>query len=508
MVHSTNDNSRFLEDELWDFALEAIQDHALASTLMIRNGWADSNQKSVHRDLSDSEPIGDQIKQAALSLERFCRGKSAPTLERVLASISDWLPCAMPTVGYWLAENDLVKSANFTVAGVMEAADIFDIAIPFRAISLEHTKWLVDPDSDETTRINEGEKIAKLVLSAARRHGIIDPKQISSLETYLPLTEYRSWGRESVEACAELAIHDQKLIICRRPRTDAEIVRRLDRLLSFESAVPVEVALKQITRNGTKGVLPYEDGEGLQAFVTHCSYYAFDEGEIVSTRPLIVDDKISSLELPLILALINSPVAMSFEELELTARKAGISAANARLALQTSPLFVSVTENRFALLDPSMYDDLISDDDRVISGNGIADAPTGNRADNSGDLLDLAELGTTDEYWWEMYAGPIPLEQMNGALEEGQPYMVVLDPDTDRCAGLVYTARVRNKYYEGNPTVLLDDKGLKGRELQRFVSPNALRSAFAEDYVVFYNHEANMGQKTYGVVFRKDVSWN
>jgi hypothetical protein len=496
-------DSQFLEDELWGFVLEVTQDHVLANELMIQNGWIG---RTTHRN--ESEPTVDQINHARLSLERFCKGKPAPILERVIASISDWLPCAMPTVGYWLAENKLVRSADFTVAGVMEAADIFDIAIPFRAISLKHTKWLVDPASDERAKLDDGDKIAKLVLDITTRLGIIDPTQIYSLDAYLPVTEYRSWGRESVEACAELAIHDQSLIISRQPRTDAEIVKRLDRLLSFETAVPVAVALRQITRSGAKGVLPSEDAETLRAFVTYCSYYAFDEGDIVSTRPLVVDDEISTLERPLILALIDSPVALSFEELKLVAGKKGISPANTRLALQTSPLIMTVTEDRFALLDPSMYDDLVSEDGSAESVEVIADAPAKYRADISSDLLDLADLGTTDEYWWAIYAGPISLAQLNGALRDGQPYLVVLDPDTGKCVGLVYTSRVRNKYYEGNPSVLLNDKGLKGRELPRFVRPNALRSAFTEDYVVFYNYADKAGHNSFGIVFRKDVVWN
>jgi len=507
MHDAENNDFQYLEDELGNFAFDATQDLALARAVVNLNGWAGGEQVSIHQVAQEFGLTTDHVTKANNSLEWFCNGKSAPILEEVIQKISGWLPCAVPTIGHWLAENNLVRSADFTISGVMEVADVFDIELPFKAVSKEHTKWLVDPDNDSEHDISSGDKIASKTFAQATRFGIVDPEQFSSLDGFLNSANNQQWFWESIEACTKLAVHKQSLIICRQPREDAEIVKRLDRLLSLEKAVHLPVALSQITRNGGKGVLPTADVDTLKAFITHCSYYTFDDGDVVSARPLIVDEEISALERPLIMALLDSPVAATFEELELITRKDVISPANVHLVLHTSPLIVNVSKDRYALFDASMYDDVVSGIPSEDSPESTADTSTGYDASVSSGLLDLADLGTTGEYWWAMYAGPIPLEQLEGAQRAQQAFMAILDPDTDKCVGLVLTSRVGNKYYAGNPSVLLTDKGLKGRELPRFVSPAELRSTLSETHLIFYNDPNKTGQGSWGIVFRDNVNW-
>lgn len=507
MHDAEKNDSQYLEDELGSFAFDATQDLALARAVVSLNGWAGGRQVPIHQiALEYGLPTVD-VNSAMDSLSRFCKGKPAPILEEVIQTISGWLPCAVPTVGHWLAENDLVRSSGFTISGIIEAADVFAIELPFKAVSREYTKWLVDPKEDCEPDMNVGDEIARKALAQSTHIGIVDPLQFSSLDKSLNSAEDQTWFWESIEACPHLFALNRRFIICKEPRKDAEIVKRLNRLLSLVGAVRLPIALRQVTRDGGHNVLPIIDVDILEAFVTHCSYYTFDDGDIVSARSLIVDEEVSRLEYPVIMALMDSPAAATIEDLELTIRKSPISSANIGHVLETSPLIVNMAADRYALFDASMFETVGSNTTSENLPESIVDAPSENEASVSIELLDLAKLGATEDSWWAMYAGPISMEQMEGAKQAEQSHLAILDPDTDKCVGLVLTSRVINKYYNGNPSVLLNDKGLKGMELPRFVRPDELRSAFSDTHLIFYNDSANDGQDGWGVVFRRDVSW-
>lgn len=487
----------FLEDELRLVANSATQAEVLVEALIKHYGWGGGKGKTVHQVADELCLARDDIAEAMRSLEQVCSEISVPILEDVVDRISKWLPCAAPTVGHWLAKEGMVRSNDFSISAIMGAADMFGIELPFKAVSLPHGKWLVDSQNVDELDCSLAEKIANITMPLAELQGIIVPQQIDSLRAYSsdPLQERMFW--EVMEASPELAVEDRTYVICKAPRKDAEVVKRLDRLLSFARAVPLSVALKQITRDGGRRVLPSADLCALTAFINHCSYYELDGGDVVAARPLIVDQELSALERPVIMSLFSAPCGATLEELQLATKNTGISVENLRLVLQTSPLIIATPEDRYALLDLSTYDAI------------LAQFPTREQEEpsDSDALVDLLSVGTTGQYWWAMYAGEISHDELQGARGEEQPHMVILDPVTRRCIGLVPTSRVYNKYSAGNPTVLPDDKRMVGRELPRFVSWNDLRSALAESPYVFYNDTPVVGPESWGIVPRGDVRW-
>jgi hypothetical protein len=499
--------AQFLEDELRLVANSATQDKILVEALIKLSGWGGGKRKAVHQVADELCLTRDDITKAKQSLEQVCSGISVPTLENVVVKISEWLPCAAPTVGYWLAKEGMVRSNDFSISVIMEAADMFGIELPFKALSLAHGKWLVDPKNPDDFDSSLAEKIANITMPLAELRGIIAPQQFESLRAYSANSTQQWMFWEVMEASPELAVEERSYVICKAPREDAEVVKRIDRLLSFARAVPLSVALIQITRDGGRWVLPSPDLRALTAFIDHCSYYELDGGDVVAARQLVVDQELSSLERPVIMSLLSAPHGATFEELQLATRNTGISAENLRLVLQTSPLVIAAPEDRFALLDPSTYDDILSQvSPQGIGKSSVQEAQAESLSDSDA-VVDLSSVGTTGQYWWAMYAGKIPHDQLQGARGDQHPHMVILDPVTDRCIGLVRTSRVFNKYSAGNRMVFSDDKGLVGRELPRFVSWNDLRSALEESPYVFYNDTPVVGQESWGIVQRGDVRW-
>lgn len=508
-MNEVNENTLpTLEVELREFALGATGDPVLADALVSLNGWAGGEARSIHRVSKEPGLSTELVLNAMSSLRAFCNGKPTPVLSEVLGTMSKWqLPCAAPTVGHWLAKEGLVRSDNFLLLGIMNAAELFGIELQFRVVSKDHTKWLVDPAIDNEFHFEWVEKIAKLAIPLANRFGIINPEQFESLHRYSSSPDHQELFWETMEACPELAADDQKYVICKQPRLDAEVVKRLDRLLSFAGAVPFPIALKQITRDGGKRVLPDAEIGALTAFVTHCAYYEIEDDDVVSARPLIVDEELSSLERPVILSLLATPGSATLEELDLATRTDALSPANVRLALHTSPLIVTLSEDRYALLEPSMYDDLLSDISTIEATKIATEWSPEDGVSYSSELVDLAAIGSTGEHWWAMYAGPIPLEQLQGAQRDSQAHMVILDPETKKCVGLVRTSRVFNKYFSGIPSVFISDKGLTGTELPRFIGIAELRTAISNSPYVYYNEFPFVGQESWGIVHRSDVTW-
>ncbi len=499
--------SQFLEDELLLVANSATQDEVLIEALIKHYGWGGGKGKTVHQVADELCLARADIAEATRSLEQVCSEISVPILEDVVDRISEWLPCAAPTVGHWLAKEGMVRSNDFSISAIMEAADMFGIELPFKALSLAHGKWLVDPENPDDFDSSLAEKIANITMRWAEHQGIIAPQQIDSLCAYSsdPLQERMFW--EVMEASPELAVEDRTYVICKAPQKDAEVVKRLDRLLSFARAVPLSVTLKQITRDGGHRVLPSADLCALTAFINHCSYYELDGGDVVAARPLIVAQERSALERPIITSLLSAPCGATLEELQLATKNTGISAENLRLVLQTNPLFIETPEDRYALLDLSKYDDILSQVSPQGIGKSSVQEGQAESLSDSDAVVDLASVGTAGQYWWAMCAGKSSRDQLEDARSDQQPYMVILDPVTDRCIGLVRTSRVFNKYSAGNQMVLSDDKGLVGRELPRFVSWNDLRSALEDSPYVFYNDTPVVSHESWGIVQRGDVRW-
>lgn len=278
----------------------------------------------------------------------------------------------------------------------------------------------------------------------------------------------------------------------RRPQNVAKSVIRLDRLLSFLGTVPIKVALRKITKDGRDGVLPVVEADILEVFVRPCTNYDIEHGDIVSSRVLIADQTLTSLEKPVILALVEMSEGATLDELVAATDGEVSHPYYVEEVLTTCPLVVSLPDDRFALLDSSMYDQLVAEAE-VTMPDISRFASALETIPGAGDIVDLSGIGTSGEVWWAMYAGPIPRRQLDGARERKQRYMSVLAPGTGTCLGMVRTSRVFNKYSAGIPTFLVDDKGLKGIELQRLVSRTQLRNALAEAPFVFYNDPSGTG---------------
>lgn len=483
-------------------------DPVLIDALLALYGWSGEPPKTVSEvsRIFDLEP--DVLRKANTQYEGFAAANLDRRMEGAVEELSHLLPFPIPAIGQWLAGNGYTKLDIFPIESFFDAVDIYidDGNLPFRPLSTGYTKWLVDID-EPGLDVDFVDALVEKALQVAPQWGIIDVNRFDSLQQYFlqPGCEELAWS--AIDACPDLATEaGTPYVISRQPREDTTIVQRLDRLLSFTGAVPLRIALTQITRDGSESVLPAADAGTLQAFISHCTYYGIEDGDVVSRRNLIVDRELPARERPVIRALVEHPEGATIDDL-VDSASVGVHRSDVQNVVRTSPLVVLLRDGRYAVLDPSMYDALMHDDGNVSTPAPASLVTTMSAAAVGQDLVDLAGLGTSGTHWWAMDAGPIHEADLNGARADQQKYMPILEPGTGRCLGMVRTSRVFNKFTGGIPTVLANDKGLRGIELPRFCSPEDLQYALSEAPFVFYNDETRTGLESWGIIQRQDVDW-
>lgn len=482
-------------------------DEALSNALMAMFGWTGETPLT---DRAASETFGvntGALQGARDRLTRYARSNAPSQLEEVQEKLVAMLPFPLPTLGEWLANNGYTRCRSFPIDALLDAFEVYELPMRFRAQSTEHTKWLVQPPQHDVD-VSFVDEVVRKALSLAPQWGVIDVNDFESLQRYFlkPGRPEEAWA--AIDACLQLASMDgASFVMSRYPQEDAKIVLRLDRLLSLHGAVPLEIARMQITRDGRDGVLPEGDHDPFEEFVRHCAYYDIEDGDVVSRRDLVIDQGLSARERPVILALIERPEGATVAEL-VVATPATIDETQVRGVVTSSSLVVSLPDERYALLEPSMYEALLDEGQIVATPAFTVSTPVTPTPPSTVDvdLVDLAELGHS-RHWWTMYAGPIPKRNLDGALKQQQKYMPIIDPETQQCLGMVRTSRVFNKFMGGIPSVLANDKGLTGAELPRFCSQDDLQHALSEAPFVFYNDETKTGQGSWGIVQRQDVGW-
>jgi hypothetical protein len=458
-------------------------DEALSNALMAIFGWTGETPLTARAAIEAYGVDAASLQTARDRLEQYARSNVPEQLELVLEDLVEALPLPLPTLGDWLADYGYTRCRTFSADALLDAFEVYGLRTPFRARTTEHTKWLV-PSAGDHVNGSFVDEVARKALSIAPQWGVIDVNDFESLQRYFLSSAGRqkeAWG--AIDACPQLATMDgTAFVFSRSPREDAKIVLRLDRLLAWHGAVPLPIALQQITRDSPRGVLPVCDLDTFEAFVRRCAYYDMEDDDVVSKRPLIVDEELSAWERPVVLALAERPAGATISELATVTPKNGDDE-RVREVVLSSPVIVALPDDRYALLDPSMYDAMLEEDREIATPE-----PKASVTPATGRMVDLATLGHSGKSWWAMYAGQIHEGQLQGALRAEQKYMPILATETGRCLGMVRTSRVYNKRYRGGiPTVLKNDKGLKGRELPKLVSREALLNALAEAPFVFYN---------------------
>ncbi len=483
-------------------------DEALSNALMAMFGWTGETPLT---DRAASEAFGvdpGALQGARDRLTRYARSNAPSQLEGVQEKLEAMLPFPLPTLGEWLANNGYTRCRSFPIDALLNAFEVYELPMWFRAQSTEHTKWLVQlPQHD--VDVSFVDEVVRKALSLAPQWGVIDVDDFESLQRYFlkPGRLEEAWA--AIDASPQLASMDgTSFVISRYPQEDAKIVLRLDRLLSLHGAVPLEIARMQITRDGRDGVLPEGDHDPFEEFVRYCAYYDIEDGDVVSRRDLVIDQELSAREQPVILALVERPEGATVADL-VVATPATIDETQVWGVVTSSSLVVSLPDERYALLEPSMYEVLLDEGQVVATPDSRLSAPVLPTPPSTVDvdLVDLAELGHSGKHWWTMYAGPIPKHNLDGALKGQQKYMPIIDPQTQQCLGMVRTSRVFNKFTSGIPSVLANDKGLTGVELPRFCSQDDLQHALSEASFVFYNDGTRTGQESWGIVQRQDVGW-
>jgi hypothetical protein len=477
-------------------------EEALSNALMTMFGWTGKTPLTA-RAASEAYGVDAKALQGAKEhLERNARSNAPERLELVLEDLGEALPLPLPTLGDWLADYDYTRCRTFSIDALLDAFEVYGLRTPFRARTTEHTKWLVQPPRHDV----DGrfvDEVAGKALSIAPLWGVIDVDDFESLKRYFmtPGRPEDAWA--AIDACQHLATMDgTTLVISRLPHDDAKIVQRLDRLLAWHGAVPLPIALKQITRDGPHGVLPVCDLQTFEAFVQRCAWYDIEDDDVVTRRSLIVDEELSARDKPVVLALVERPAGATISELA-AATPRSVDDERVREVVVSSPLIVALPDDHYALLDPSMYDAMLEEDQAVTAPEPVTPVTPATER-----MIDLAGLGRSGTYWWAMFAGQIHEGQLQGALQAEQKYMPILEPGTGRCFGMVRTSRVYNKRYRGGiPTVMQDDKGLRGKELPRLVPREELLDALSEAPFVFYNDPTKRGQESWGIVQRQDIGW-
>jgi hypothetical protein len=483
-------------------------DEALSNALMAMFGWTG---EAPLTDLAASKVYGVDtvaLQQARDRLTQYAQSNAPSQLEEVQEQLAETIPFPLPTLGEWLANNGYTRCRSFSIDSLLDALDVYGLPTRFRARTTEHTKWLVQPPQHDVD-VSFVDEVVRKALSLAPQWGVIDVNDFEPLQRYFvkPGRLEEAWA--AIDACPQLGTMDgTTFVFSRNPREDTKIVLRLNRLLSWHGAVPLEIARMQITRDGRDGVLPEGDHDPFETFVRHCAYYAIEDGDVVSRRDLVIDQELSARELPVILALVERPEGATVAEL-VVATPAAIGESQVRGVVTSSSLVVSLPDDRYALLDPSMFEAMLDEGQDVTTPSSISSTPVPPSLASTGDtdLVDLAELGHSGKHWWAMYAGPIPKRNLDGALTRQQKYMPIIDPETQHCLGMVRTSRVLNKFMDGIPSVLANDKGLAGTELPRICSQDDLQHALSEAPFVFYNDETRTGQESWGIVQRQDVGW-